>query len=190
MTEFQQEFSPLAIEDIHTHAQMRKDEGWRYVQMLAVNTKEDIDLIYSFIKDGFLENNVVKGITKEIIIPSISDLFIEAFVFENETHDLFGVNIQNIAIDFEGAFYSLAVDEPMTIMSPEEYEERKAKRKASKEAADREISQEPENPEEEIIEDIEEVEEVEDIGDIDDDLSDHSECFENLSNDTDIEEGE
>ncbi len=128
MTEFRQEFPPLEIEDIHSHAQSRKDEGWRYVQMLAVNTDEGIDLIYSFMKDGFLENNVVKGVTKENVIPSISDIFIEAFVFENETHDLFGVNIQNIAIDFHGLFYSLSVDEPMTIMTPEEFEERKAAR--------------------------------------------------------------
>ncbi len=130
MMEFKQEFVPLAIEDIHSHAQLRKEDGWRYVQMLAVNTAEGIELIYSFMKDGELENNVVSGITKEVVIPSISDLFLEAFIFENETHDLFGVNISNIVIDFAGNFYSLAIDEPMTVMTPEEFEERKAARQA------------------------------------------------------------
>ena len=37
-------------------------------------------------------------------IPSITDNFIAAFVFENEIHDLFGVEIRNIAIDFKGQF--------------------------------------------------------------------------------------
>lgn len=31
-------------------------EGWRYVQILAVNTEEGIDLVYSYMKDGNLAN--------------------------------------------------------------------------------------------------------------------------------------
>ena len=36
-----------------------------------------------------------------------------AFVFENETHDLFGVEFENIAIDFRGRFYDVSVPTPM-----------------------------------------------------------------------------
>ncbi len=138
MIQFEQEFKPLAIEDIHDHAAIRKASGWRYVQMLAVKTEPGCDLIYSFMKDGLLENNVVSGVTKEVEIPSISDLFLEAFVFENETHDLFGVQINDIAIDFAGRFYDLAVQEPMTIISPEQQAAREKARKLAAAKAARE----------------------------------------------------
>ncbi len=65
-------------------------------------------------------------------MPSVTDRFLEAFVFENETHDLFGVDAQGIAIDFGGNFYALAQKEPMTIISPEQ---KAAREKAKKVAA-------------------------------------------------------
>ena len=69
-------------------------------------------------------------------MPSITDRFLEAFVFENETHDLFGVDVQGIAIDFGGNFYALAQKEPMTIISPEQKAAReKAKKVAAAKAA-------------------------------------------------------
>ena len=51
-------------------------------------------------------------------VPSITDRFIAAFVFENEIHDLFGVSVRDIAIDFGGNFYVTAQPSPMTIISP------------------------------------------------------------------------
>ncbi len=69
-------------------------------------------------------------------MPSITDRFLAAFVFENETHDLFGVDVQGIAIDFGGNFYALAQKEPMTIISPEQKAAReKAKKVAAAKAA-------------------------------------------------------
>lgn len=109
----------------------KKSCGWRFVQILATKTDEGIDLVYSFMKDGVLEN-LVAAITPDTVVPSITDRFLAAFVFENEIHDLFGVNIEGIAIDFKGNFYKLAQKEPMTIMSPEQ---KAARDKAAKIAA-------------------------------------------------------
>lgn len=109
----------------------KKGCGWRFVQILATKTDEGIDLVYSFMKDGALEN-LVAAITPDVVVPSITDQFLAAFVFENEIHDLFGVNIEGIAIDFKGNFYKLAQKEPMTIMSPEQ---KAARDKAAKIAA-------------------------------------------------------
>ena len=74
--------------------------------------------IYSFMKDGVLENFTIRGVTQDDAVPSITDRFLAAFVFENEIHDLFGVNVRDIAIDFGGNFYALAQKQPMTIISP------------------------------------------------------------------------
>ena len=129
---FETTFVPLTVEELPALAAAKKDGGWRFVQLLAVNTEDGIDLIYSFMKDNLLENHEIKGLQKGTSVPSITDRFLEAFVFENETHDLFGVDVQGIAIDFGGNFYALAQKEPMTIISPEP---KAAREKAKKEKA-------------------------------------------------------
>lgn len=133
--EFRQDFQPLALDELHGFAVSRRDEGWRYVQTLAVLTEEGVDLVYSFMKCGHLDNRVV-SIARDAEVPSITDVFLAAFVFENEIHDLFGVDIRDIAIDFEGNFYRLANEAPMTIISPEQAAARqKAKKAAAAKAA-------------------------------------------------------
>lgn len=126
------EFIPLTVEGLPALAAEKKAEGWRFVQLLAVNTDDGIDLIYSFMKDSLLVNYEIKGVQKGAVVPSITDQFLAAFVFENETHDLFGVDIKGIAIDFGGNFYAVSQKEPMTIISPEQ---KAAREKAAKIAA-------------------------------------------------------
>lgn len=108
MTTFEQTFEELPLAGVHDLAAARHAEGWRYVQILAVNTEEGIDLVYSYMKDGHLANFNVSGVKKTDVVPSITDLYLEAFVCENEIHDLFDVAISDIAIDFGGMFYQLA----------------------------------------------------------------------------------
>ena len=125
------EFVPLAVEELPERAAALKAQGWRFVQVLAVNTEDGIDLIYSFTKDGRLANHEIKGVKKGTAVPSITDTFLAAFVFENEIHDLFGVDVEGIAIDFGGNFYALAQKEPMTVISPEQKAAREKARKAA-----------------------------------------------------------
>ena len=40
-------FVPLTVEELPALAAAKKDGGWRFVQLLAVNTEDGIDLIYS-----------------------------------------------------------------------------------------------------------------------------------------------
>jgi len=72
------------------------------------------DVTYSFEKDMVVENvqfNVPSGGGFE----SVSPLFGAAFAVENEMHDLFGLDISGITIDFAGKFYTLATPSPMTV---------------------------------------------------------------------------
>lgn len=131
------EYLITGIDAIPEMAKQRKADGWRFVQLLAVNTEEGIDLIYSFMKDGVLQNNKVERVTKADVIPSITGEFLAAFVFENEVHDLFGVDIRDIAIDFGGNFYALAQSEPMTIISPAQKAAREKARAAAVAKAER-----------------------------------------------------
>ncbi|MEY8562283.1 NADH-quinone oxidoreductase subunit C [Eggerthellaceae bacterium 3-80] len=140
---FATEFTTITLQELPELSNQRKADGWRFVQLLAVNTDAGIDLIYSFMKDGLLVNSEIKGVTKDQTVPSITNNFLAAFVFENEVHDLFGVNIEGIAIDFGGNFYALAQKEPMTIISPEQKAAReKARKIAEAKAAKEKASQE------------------------------------------------
>ena len=132
---FSTEFRTLAVQSLHEDAASRKDEGWRYVQMLAVNNDDSIDLVYSYMKDGLLDNAVIEALPKDAEVPSITDLYLEAFVCENEIHDLFGITFKGLAIDFLGNFYRASTDVPMTIISPEKLAEREKQRKLAEKKA-------------------------------------------------------
>jgi hypothetical protein len=45
-------------------------------------------------------------------LPSVSSFFWSAFLYENEMHDLFGVNVKGMALDFHGKLYTTAVPAP------------------------------------------------------------------------------
>ncbi len=130
--QFDTNFLPLEITQVHTLAERLKRDGWRYVQMLAVNNDQSVDIVYSYMLDGKLDNYVIKDVPYETTLDSISDLYLESFVCENEIHDLFGITFDGLAIDFLGNFYKLANEKPMTIISPEQAAARK-KAAASKE---------------------------------------------------------
>lgn len=133
----QTEYLITAIDRIPEMSHARKSDGWRFVQLMAVNTEQGIDLIYSFMKDGVLQNNKIEHVSKADTVPSITDDFLAAFVFENEVHDLFGVDIRDIAIDFGGNFYALAQSEPMTVISPAQKVAREKARVAAVAKAER-----------------------------------------------------
>ncbi len=129
---FETEFRTIELDQLHREAGLMKVDGWRFMQTHAVNTDNGVDLYYSFMKGSQVVNLHIAGVQKNQTVPSITDLFLAAFVFENEARELFGVDMRDIAIDFAGAMYAPAESEPMTFISPEQ---KAAKEKARKIAA-------------------------------------------------------
>lgn len=114
------EFTTLPLDRLRDTAHRMKDEGWRFIQTHAVYNEPDVDLYYSFMKDGKVQNWRIEGVKKDQPVPSITDIFLAAFVFENEARELFGVDMRDIAIDFQGALYAPAEAEPMRVITPEQ----------------------------------------------------------------------
>lgn len=127
-------YEDITIADLESLKATKRAEGWRCVQIFTTHNDDNgtNDLTYTFHKGDTQSNHRIVGITDADVIPSITDVFFSAFVYENEAHDLFGVKFEGIAIDFGGHFYDLAMNEPMTIMSPEK---KAAKEKAARVAA-------------------------------------------------------
>lgn len=131
-----QDFRSIPLDKLIDTCKERKNEGYRLAQLCPKLERDDsITLIYTFIKESEMINYKVSGIKKGVTeVPSVTELFIAAFVFENEAHDLFGVNIVGNLIDFQGKFYSFGegVEAPMTIVTPAQLA---AREKAAKLAA-------------------------------------------------------
>lgn len=124
-------FMPITIDELPAKAQQFKDEHYRFIQILCVTGDDGINVQYSFMKDGVIENYTITGVKKGMKVPSITDKFLAAFVFENEGHDLFGVEFDGSLLDFKGKFYALSEKEPMNVISPAQ---QAARDKAAKEA--------------------------------------------------------
>lgn len=131
-----QHFEDISIDDILSVAEREHEAHSRFVQVLCINGEEGIDLVYSYQKtadqDYAVHNYRVHGVKPEMHIPSVTKFYLVAFPFENEAHDLFGVQVDDIAIDFKGGFYKVAMDKPMTVISPAQ---KAAREKAAKLAA-------------------------------------------------------
>lgn len=131
-----QHFEDISIDDILSVAEREHEAHSRFVQVLCINGEDGIDLVYSYQKtadQGYAVHNYrVHGVKPETRIPSVTKFYLVAFPFENEAHDLFGVQVDDIAIDFKGGFYKVAMDKPMTVISPAQ---KAAREKAAKLAA-------------------------------------------------------
>lgn len=121
----------IALDELHPLAVKLKGEGYRFVQTHAVNTDAGIDLYYTFMKDGVLHNYKVAGVMPDQPVPSVTDQFLSAFVFENEARELFGVDMHDIAIDFGGRMYDVSDKAPMTYVSPVQKKEIDKARRAA-----------------------------------------------------------
>lgn len=126
-------YTIVGIDGLLPHVQALKGVGARFVQMHAERNVDDgsYRLVYTFInvraaqehiaQDGSyaIENLVVEGIDQYQEIPSISSYYPAVFPFENEAHDLFGLAITDMQIDFKGFFYQVSTAEPMSVITPE-----------------------------------------------------------------------
>lgn len=126
-------YTTVGIDELLPHVQALKGFGARFVQMHAERCVDDgsYRLVYTFInvraarehiaQDGnyAIENLMVEGIDQYQEIPSISSYYPAVFPFENEAHDLFGLAITDIQVDFNGFFYQVSTAEPMSVITPE-----------------------------------------------------------------------
>ena len=126
-------YTTVGIDELLPYVQALKGVGARFVQMHAERCVDDgtYRLVYTFInvcaaqehiaQDGSyaIENLVVEGIDQYQEIPSISSYYPAVFPFENEVHDLFGLAITDMQVDFNGFFYQVSTAEPMSVITPE-----------------------------------------------------------------------
>ncbi|HBA83782.1 MAG TPA: NADH dehydrogenase subunit [Verrucomicrobia bacterium] len=93
------------------------NQGYRLVQ-ICCTLKDAFELSYSFDKDHALLTLRLQVSREDAQVPSVSGIYFCALVYENEMHDLFGLNVTDMALDFQGTFYKTAIKTPFNTPPP------------------------------------------------------------------------
>jgi ech hydrogenase subunit D len=100
-----------------------RSAAYRLVQISAtathrVDTSADgvYELNYSFARGYDLVNYRLLVPPGESV-PSVSGAYPSAFLYENEMHDLFGIPVENMTVNYKGMFYKLAKRTPYAFPS-------------------------------------------------------------------------
>ena len=87
-------------------------QGYRLVQISATRLPEHVELTYSFDRESHLTNLRFQMLAEGARLPSITSIYWCAFLYENELHDLFNVQVDGMAVDFHGHLYETTVKFP------------------------------------------------------------------------------
>jgi ech hydrogenase subunit D len=107
----QQEMIAIEKRDLVETVASLRSSGWRLVQICPTTLAGHYEMNYSFDKDRQFRNlrfTLGPGET----VPSISLIYGNAFLYENEIHDLFGIKIENITVDYHGTLYQTRMPYP------------------------------------------------------------------------------
>ncbi len=107
-----QSFEPVTVETLLDKVKALHQQGQRLVQIGATRLPDQVQLTYSFDLKGTLTNLRLALPASHPRIPSITSVYWCAFLYENELHDLFNVQVDGLAVDFQGNFYRTSVKFP------------------------------------------------------------------------------
>jgi ech hydrogenase subunit D len=116
-----QVITPIGVGDVVAKATEAKKDGHRLVQIGCTKIGDDFEIIYVYDKDYALLSYRIT-VKADVTIPSISSVYFGAFVYENEIHDLYGLHVSGINIDFKGTFYKTAIKHPFSVTITKEDE--------------------------------------------------------------------
>lgn len=88
--------------------------GYRLVQIGCTTRADNYEMNYSFDRE-YRFKNLRFSVNNGEEVPSISYIYWNAFLYENEIHDLFGIPITNIVIDYRGTLYRTRIPSPFKL---------------------------------------------------------------------------
>lgn len=107
-----QQIIPVTEEALLARVLMLRHEGYRLAHISATSLKDTLEINYGFDRGGAyltLRLTVPAGAPR---LPSISRIYWAAFIYENELHDLFGLQVEGMEVDFKGRFFKTAIANP------------------------------------------------------------------------------
>lgn len=117
----EQPITVITIDELLARTTRFFSEGYRLVQIGCTRADGKFEINYSFDKDYRFEN--LRLLLQEGgTLPSISAVYFGAFIYENEIHDLFGITVTGMNIDFKGTLYRTTVKYPFSADTTKEGE--------------------------------------------------------------------
>ena len=113
-----QTFESIPLEALLEKTGEMRKQGYRLVQIGATRLPEHVELTYSFDLESRLTNLRFQVLAEGARLPSISSIYWCAFLYENELHDLFNVQVDGMAVDFHGHLYETTVKFPFGSIKP------------------------------------------------------------------------
>jgi ech hydrogenase subunit D len=105
------EMRNIEKQDLLNEMTRLKNDGYRLAQMCSTKVEDGYEMTYTFGKGyGLLHLRFLVAPGDKV--DSISHIFPAAFFYENEIHDLFGVPIEFMTIDYHGGLYRTAEKTP------------------------------------------------------------------------------
>jgi Respiratory-chain NADH dehydrogenase, 30 Kd subunit. len=93
-----------SVEELLPLITKQYDNECRLVTATCTDEGEEFRIIYTF-DDSLQLINIEITVPKGVTVPSITGTYLCAFLVENEMKELFGIPIENIAIDLGGRMY-------------------------------------------------------------------------------------
>ena len=109
----EQPITTITIDELLTRTSNFFERGYRLVQIGCTRLEGKFEITYSFDKEYRFENIRIE-LPEGGILPSISGTYFGAFIYENEIHDLFGISVTGMNIDFKGTLYRTTVRYPFS----------------------------------------------------------------------------
>lgn len=94
----------VTIDNLVAETQKLADNGFRFIIADVFETEDGFELIYEFGKD-YDTTTLRAKIAKGTEIPSISPVFFNALLIENENQDIYGLKYSGLVVDFGGRLY-------------------------------------------------------------------------------------
>ncbi len=110
----QQEMTGIEKRDLVEKVASLRSSGWRLVQICATTMADHYEMNYSFDRDRKFRN-LRFTVKPGEAVPSIGLIYGNAFLYENEIHDLFGIAIENMTIDYHGTLYQTRIAFPFGV---------------------------------------------------------------------------
>jgi ech hydrogenase subunit D len=101
----------IAVADLLTKTEEYHAKGHRLVQIGCTPLGDCYEINYTFTTSWDFESLRIT-VNDGDEVPSISGIYWGAFIYENEIHDLFGLTVTDINIDFQGHLIHTRVPTP------------------------------------------------------------------------------
>jgi len=108
----------ITVAELLERVRARRTAGARLMQISVTALPEQFELTYSFDRAGVLSSLRLFVPAVDPRVPSISGIYACAYLYENEMHDLFNLQVEGINVDFHGTLYNTTVKYAFSAAQP------------------------------------------------------------------------